>query len=103
MKRLNWIKARPLGWLAALVTMVTFASIAFAGGLGNVVVESTPPGAQVKLGAQVVSNTPATLSVPADGSSVRIILTKSGYKDKVITVTPKEGKTTRIKATLAPR
>ena len=103
MKR--WIHNRTsravLGWSVALITLVTLASFVFAGGLGSVQVTSEPSGAQVKVGAQVVGTTPATLRLPASGSAVRITVSKAGFKDRTVSVTPKADKLTRVKVKLS--
>ena len=102
MKRVKRVLgARNIGWLVALVTMLTFVSIAFAGGLGQVVVESTPSGARVQVGSVVVGQTPATLKLP-EGSKTRIVLKKRGYKDKAVVVSPKKNKMTRVRVKLSP-
>jgi len=85
----------------SLVLVVTCVSLALASGLGTVVVASTPPGASVQIGSMVVGQTPATLKLP-EGSSTRLVLKKSGYKDKVVVVTPKSDKVTNVKVKLSP-
>ncbi|MEL6182146.1 MAG: PEGA domain-containing protein, partial [Myxococcota bacterium] len=92
-----------LGWTAAalLTTAVAFVSVSMASGLGSVQVSSVPSGAQLKVGAQVVGTTPATLRLPANGSKVRITVSKAGFKDKSVLVTPKSDKLTRVKVKLS--
>ncbi len=93
------IGARLLASLAAMSMIFAVMAYAFAGGLAPVVVETSPEGAQVLIGGQVVGTTPATLELPAD-TKVRIQIEKKGYQTRTISVTPSEGKTKRVKVTL---
>ncbi len=87
-----------IGMIAAL-TVFAAVAYAFAGGLARVVVESTPPGAKVIVGNQVVGTTPATLDL-GDTDKIRVKVKKKGYKTRTVTIKPVEGKTRRVKVKL---
>ena len=59
-----------VGALVAVAVAVVFMSVAVAGPLGRVVVNSSPPGANVIVGSHTIGTTPVTLQLPADGSKV---------------------------------
>jgi hypothetical protein len=91
-----------IGVLAlVLISVFTCVSLAFASGLGTVVVKSTPPGASVQIGKTIVGKTPATLKLP-EGSSTKLLVKKAGFKPKVVVVSPKKNKVTHVKVTLSP-
>ncbi len=94
--------AKFLAAASAVLMTVAVVGYAMAGSLGRVVVNSTPPGAQVLVHGQVVGTTPATLRLPA-GKSVRVQVKKPGFKTKSFTVTPKDGKSTKVSVRLAPK
>jgi hypothetical protein len=88
--------------LAAAAMVFSTLAYALAGGLSSVVVESTPPGARVIVGGQVIGKTPTTLKLPA-GEKVRIKVEKKGFKPRSFSVTPAEGKAKRVKIKLKAR
>ncbi len=92
---------RFLSALASLLMMTALISVAVAGSLGRVTINSNPPGASILVGAQVVGTTPATLELPAD-QTVRVKLSKSGFKSRSVSITPREGKATRVTVKLKP-
>ena len=94
--------AKLIAAAAAVVMTLAVVGYALAGSLGHVVVNSSPPGAQVLVKGQVVGTTPATLKLPA-GQPVRIQVKKRGFKTKSFTVTPKEGKSTKVSVSLKPK
>ena len=87
---------------AAFLLTIAVVGYAAAGSLGRVVVNSSPAGAQVVVSGQVVGTTPATLKLPS-GKKVRIQVKKNGFKTKSVTLTPKDGKTTKVTVRLKPR
>ncbi len=93
---------RLLAALAVAVMALVAVGYATAGSLGHIKVQSTPPGARVIVGGQVVGTTPTTLKLP-EGNKVRITLKKSGYKTRSLSVTPKANKLTRVKVSLKPK
>jgi hypothetical protein len=91
--------AKFLAAAAAVVMTIAVVGYAMAGSLGRVVVKSTPPGAQVIVGGQVVGTTPATLKLPAN-NKVRVQVKKKGFKTKSFTITPVEGKSRTVSVSL---
>lgn len=87
--------------LAAVAMVVAVTWSAVAGGLGRVVVTSSPSGAQVLVRGQVVGTTPAKLQLP-EGSKVRLTVKKKGYTTRTVTLTPKADKVRNVKVTLKP-
>ena len=87
--------------LAAATLAFSTLAYAVAGSLAAVVVESTPPGARVIVGGQVIGQTPTTLKLPA-GVKVRIKVEKKGFKARSFSVTPAEGKAKRVRIKLKP-
>lgn len=94
--------AKIIAALSAVVMTLAVVGYAMAGSLGRVVVNSSPAGAKVLVGGQVVGTTPATLKLP-EGKSVRIKVKKDGYKTKSFTVTPRSGKSTKVSVKLSKR
>ncbi len=92
---------RPSLWaaLAAALVTLTMVGYAIASSLGTVIVESTPSGAEVYVKGQNVGTTPAKVQLPAD-TKVKIVLKKSGYKNRKFTIKPSESKVKRAKVTL---
>jgi hypothetical protein len=93
--------AKIIALTTALIMTVAVVGYAMAGSLGRVVVTSTPSGAQVVVSGRVVGTTPATLKLPA-GQKIRLQIRKSGFKTKSLTLTPKDGKTTKVSVRLKP-
>ncbi|MCA9613683.1 MAG: serine/threonine protein kinase, partial [Myxococcales bacterium] len=65
-------------------------------------IESTPPGAVVRLGDEEQGRTPLSLPLPP-GAPVDLQLRLSGYAPESLTVVPTEGLTERVRLTPRPR
>ena len=61
-----------------------------------VVVDSTPSGATVSLGAMSLGRTPASFTLPTGGVAVTLTVSSPGYKTGSIEVVPAAGVTRRI-------
>lgn len=93
---------RAIRWGAALaagLAALTIGALAWADELGKVVVESTPPGAEVVVNGRTVGNTPMTLQLSTE-ESVKVIVKKGGYKASQFNITPSPDKAKRVKVTL---